>query len=100
VLDHANKMGAWYLRDADHHYMTMRRRQIEGLDYPEELFDDVVDRMADGNNDSEVESRESEDSSSDDNTEEDSGKNMFGEETSDEESKDGEDIENNDYERK
>jgi len=87
VIDHAEKMGAWLLKDADHQYMTMRRHQIEGMDYPEELFDDLAENMMYDDNESgeEADSGESEGSSE----EEDSDSE---EEGSDEESGDEEET--------
>jgi len=87
VIDHADKMGAWFLKDADHQYMTLRRRQIEGLDYPEELFDDLAENMMDEDNEAEVESGESEGSSDEDSEESEE------ECSSEEEGSDGEESE-------
>lgn len=35
TVDHANEHGAWLMSEDDHSYMVMRRRQVDGMDYPD-----------------------------------------------------------------
>ena len=44
TVDHANEHGAWLMSEDDHSYMVMRRRQVDGMDYPDGVFADLVSR--------------------------------------------------------
>ena len=39
TVQHADEHGAWLIRESYHQFMTMRKREIEGMEYPEEFLD-------------------------------------------------------------
>ena len=90
IVEHANNHGAWLVCNHDHEQMVMERRMREGMDYGDEIFDDVAEGMETVvEEDSDVEDGESgcdsSDEDSDDSEEEDdssSGNEDSGEEDS------------------
>ena len=90
TVDHANEHGAWLMsEDHVHSYMMMRSRQIDGMEYPDGIFADLVSRAnledyeAEVGDDDDIEMEEEDDMSVE----------SIGEEEDDEEDEDGMDDE-------
>jgi len=102
TIAHANDHGAWLMSEDDHEYMMMRKRQLAGLDYPDEVFDDVeadvLEEDPDNNDDEEMDDDmdddidDEEDDDDDDGSEEDDDDDDDGSEEEEEDSEEEDDI--------